>query len=119
MFKLQVGEREEVVSIDLLKPHRGALPVSVQPAQSPARGHPQGLVLAGGPVAEKIDKLVKWKIPHIVRAESASFNVPFFYLLGTEFSFEKIPLNILGTVSVIPRKKVLIPSSAEEPIPKL
>jgi hypothetical protein len=42
--------------------------------------------------------------------------------LGTEFRSEIIPRNRLGTVSVIPRKKVLIrsiPSSAEEPIPKL
>ncbi len=42
--------------------------------------------------------------------------------LGTEFRSEKIPRNRLGTVSVIPRKKALIrgiPSSAEEPIPKL
>ncbi len=39
--------------------------------------------------------------------------------LGTEFRSEKIPRNKLGTVSVIPRKKVLNPSSAEEPIPKL
>ncbi len=42
--------------------------------------------------------------------------------LGTEFRSEKIPRNRLGMVSVIPRKKVLIPrgipSSAEEPIPK-
>ncbi len=29
--------------------------------------------------------------------------------LGTEFRSEKIPRNRLGTVSVIPRKKVLIP----------
>jgi hypothetical protein len=34
VFRLQVGEREESVSIDRLKPHRGAAPV--QPAQPPA-----------------------------------------------------------------------------------
>jgi hypothetical protein len=39
--------------------------------------------------------------------------------LGTEFRSEKIPRNRLGTLSVIPRKKVLIPSSVEEPNPKL
>jgi hypothetical protein len=36
VFRLQVGEREETVSIDGLKPHRGAAPV--QPAQPPSRG---------------------------------------------------------------------------------
>ncbi len=39
--------------------------------------------------------------------------------LRTEYRSEKIPRNRHGTVSVISRKKVLIPSSAEEPIPKL
>ncbi len=34
VFRLQVGKREETVSIDRLKPHRGAAPV--QPAQPPA-----------------------------------------------------------------------------------
>ncbi len=29
--------------------------------------------------------------------------------LGTVFRYEKIPRNILGSVSVIPQKKVLIP----------
>jgi hypothetical protein len=38
VFRLQVGEREESVSIDRLKLHRGAAPV--QPAQLPARGRP-------------------------------------------------------------------------------
>jgi hypothetical protein len=38
VFKLRVGERTEVVSIDRLKPHRGAAPV--QPAQPPTRGRP-------------------------------------------------------------------------------
>jgi hypothetical protein len=38
VFKLQVGEREDVVSIDRLKPHRGD--VLVQPAQPPVRGQP-------------------------------------------------------------------------------
>ncbi len=33
--------------------------------------------------------------------------------LGTEFRSEKIPRNRLGTVSVIPRKKVLIPRYSE------
>jgi hypothetical protein len=33
--------------------------------------------------------------------------------LGTEFRSEKIPRNRLGTVSVIPRKKVLIPRHSE------
>jgi hypothetical protein len=33
--------------------------------------------------------------------------------LGTEFRSEKIPRNILGMVSVIPRKKVLIPRHSE------
>ena len=33
--------------------------------------------------------------------------------LGTEFRSEKIPRNRLGTVSVIPRKKVLIPKHSE------
>ncbi len=36
VFRLQVGGREESVSIDRLKPHRGATPV--QPAQPPAKG---------------------------------------------------------------------------------
>jgi hypothetical protein len=38
VFKLQVGERIEVLSFDRLKPHRGTVPV--QPAQPPARGRP-------------------------------------------------------------------------------
>ncbi len=38
VFRLQVGEWEESVSIDRLKSHRGAAPV--QPAQPPARGRP-------------------------------------------------------------------------------
>ncbi len=33
--------------------------------------------------------------------------------LGTEYRSEKIPRNRLGTVSVIPRKKVLIPRHSE------
>ena len=33
--------------------------------------------------------------------------------LGTEFRSEKIPRNRLGTVSVIPRKNVLIPRQSE------
>ncbi len=33
--------------------------------------------------------------------------------LGTEFRSEKIPRNILATVSVIPRKKVFIPRHSE------
>ena len=33
--------------------------------------------------------------------------------MGTEFRSEKIPRNRLGTVSVIPRKKVLIPRHSE------
>jgi hypothetical protein len=33
--------------------------------------------------------------------------------LGTEFRSEKIPRNRLGTVSVIPRKKLLIPRHSE------
>jgi hypothetical protein len=33
--------------------------------------------------------------------------------LGTEFHSEKIPRNTLGTVSVIPRKKALIPRHSE------
>jgi hypothetical protein len=42
--------------------------------------------------------------------------------LGMEFRLKKIPRNRLGSVSVIPRRKCSfrgIPSSAEEPIPKL
>ncbi len=39
IFRLQVGEREETVSIDRLKPHWGAAPV--QPALPPARGQPR------------------------------------------------------------------------------
>ncbi len=39
VFRLQVGEREETVSIDRLQPHRGAAPV--QPAQPPSRGRPR------------------------------------------------------------------------------
>jgi hypothetical protein len=51
VFKLQVGERVEVISIDCLKPHRGTIPV--QPAQPPARGEPPAadplLILTLGP----------------------------------------------------------------------
>ncbi len=43
VFRLQVGEREDSVSIDRLKPHRGAAPV--QPAQPPARGPPAGWLI--------------------------------------------------------------------------
>jgi hypothetical protein len=43
-----------------------------------------------------------------------SFRVlPIHVGLGTEFGSEKIPRNILGTVSVIPQKKVLIPRHSE------
>jgi hypothetical protein len=39
VFRLQVGEQEETVFIDRLKPHRGAAPV--QPAQPPSIGQPR------------------------------------------------------------------------------
>jgi hypothetical protein len=39
--------------------------------------------------------------------------------LATEFRSKTSPWNRLKTVSIIPRKKVLIPRSAEELIPKL
>jgi hypothetical protein len=39
VFRLQVGEREETVSIDRLKPHQGAAPV--QPAQPLSKGRPR------------------------------------------------------------------------------
>ncbi len=44
-----------------------------------------------------------------------NFSTPFpvWLGLGTEFPSEKIPRNRLGTVSVIPRKKVLIPRHSE------
>ncbi len=42
VFRLQVGNREEVVSVDCLKPHTGAEPV--QPAAPPKRGRPPGSV---------------------------------------------------------------------------
>jgi hypothetical protein len=38
--------------------------------------------------------------------------------LGTEFRSEKIPRNRLGMVSVIPRKKVLIPTSEAFRVPR-
>jgi hypothetical protein len=37
-FKLEVGGREEVVSVDRLKPHLGKAPVAA--AQPPTRGRP-------------------------------------------------------------------------------
>ncbi len=40
VFRLQVGDREEVVSVDRPKPHTGAEPV--QPAAPPRRGRPPG-----------------------------------------------------------------------------
>ncbi len=40
VFRLQVGDREEAVSLDRLKPHTGAEPV--QPAVPPKRGRPPG-----------------------------------------------------------------------------
>jgi hypothetical protein len=40
VFDLQVGERVETVSVDRLKPHRGAAPVS--PTAPPRRGRPPG-----------------------------------------------------------------------------
>jgi transposase InsO family protein len=40
VFRLQVGDREEAVSVDRLKPHMGAEPV--QPAAPPKRGRPPG-----------------------------------------------------------------------------
>jgi hypothetical protein len=40
VFRLQVGDREEAVSVDRLKPHTGAEPV--QPAAQPKRGRPPG-----------------------------------------------------------------------------
>ena len=49
-----------------------------------------------------------------------SSSVTVFILgLGTEFRSEKIPRNKLGTASVIPRKKLLIPRFTEESIQKL
>ncbi len=39
--------------------------------------------------------------------------------LAMEFCFEKIPRNRLEMVSIIPRKKVLIPRFTEESIPRL
>jgi hypothetical protein len=63
VFRLQVGEREETVSIDRLKPHRGSRPrpASAAAFKRPAASWlifsshplPQGLVLARGPVAER------------------------------------------------------------------
>jgi hypothetical protein len=38
VFRLQVGDREEAVSVDRLKPHTGVEPV--QPATPPKRGRP-------------------------------------------------------------------------------
>jgi hypothetical protein len=43
MFRLLIDSREEVISLDCLKPHLGDGPVS--PASPPARGH---LLSAGG-----------------------------------------------------------------------
>jgi hypothetical protein len=40
-FKLQIGGRTEVVSVDRLKPHRGLAPV--EPASPPVRGRPPKL----------------------------------------------------------------------------
>jgi hypothetical protein len=40
VFRLQVGDREEAVSVDRLKPHTGAEPM--QPAAPPRRGRPPG-----------------------------------------------------------------------------
>jgi hypothetical protein len=82
VFWLQVGEREEVVSIEPLKPHRPA--AAVQPALPPARGRPLdgcvfssstlGLVFAGGPVAEKIDKISSAENPPNCVGEIRKFN---------------------------------------------
>ena len=44
VFKLQVGDRQESVSVDRLKPHLGSSPVV--PAAPPARGRPPS---SGGP----------------------------------------------------------------------
>ncbi len=90
---MQVGEQEEVVSIDRLKPHRGAVPV--QPALPPAitvRGRcPLGLIpflilvpgprLVRGIIAEQIDEKVMRKIPQIVWAAFTSFIVPVYSLV--------------------------------------
>ncbi len=43
----------------------------------------------------------------------------FLVRLATEFRSETVPRNIVRTVSVIPRNKVLIPRFTEESIPKL
>jgi hypothetical protein len=43
----------------------------------------------------------------------ADYNLTLCLGLGTEFRSEKIPRNRLGTVSVIPRKKALIPRHSE------
>jgi hypothetical protein len=55
----------------------------------------------------------------VINVAQHQISIESFLGLGTEFRSEKIPRNRLGTISVIPRKKVLIPNSAEEPIPKL
>jgi hypothetical protein len=50
-----------------------------------------------------------------ITTQYSSTHVPILYKLGlgTEFRSEKIPRNRLGMVSVIPRKKVLIPRHSE------
>ncbi len=49
----------------------------------------------------------------LARAEQRKTKVSADLGLGTEFRSEKIPRNRLGTVSVIPRKKDLIPRHSE------
>jgi len=55
----------------------------------------------------------------LLTAHTLVLHLPLQLGLGTEFRSEKIPRNRLGTVSIIPWKKMLILRSMEESIPKL
>jgi hypothetical protein len=49
----------------------------------------------------------------LLTAHTLVLHLPLQLGLGTEFRSEKIPRNRIGTISVIPRKEVLIPRHSE------
>jgi hypothetical protein len=53
------------------------------------------------------------ELPWFIKAKQIFHTIMLQLGLGTEFRSEKIPRKRLGTISVIPRKKVLIPRYSE------
>ncbi len=58
-------------------------------------------------------ELAEYMLSRIYQRVYTLYNPVPYVGLGTEFRSEKIPRNRLGMISVIPRKKVLIPRHSE------